>query len=150
MSAQTFALDLSKFIEKAKAAPEQVVRKVSIDLLSKVVLRTPVGNPTLWKTKYPPAGYVGGRLRANWNVSIGSPDLSTSPAIDKTGGPTIASGVAALGRVDATQPVYIMNSLPYVREIEYEGHSKQAPAGMVRVTVTEFQTFVNSAVRGIK
>ena len=42
-----------------------------------------------------------------------------------------------------------MNSLPYIRPLEYEGHSKQAPAGMVRVSVTEFQTFVDNAVKAL-
>jgi hypothetical protein len=36
-----------------------------------------------------------------------------------------------------------------VRPVEY-GHSQmQSPQGMVRITVTEFQTFINKAVAGL-
>lgn len=143
--ADTFALDISKFIAKAKANGEQVVQKVGADILSSVVQRTPVGNPSLWKSK-PPKGYVGGRLRANWNVSFGVPDISTTTTTDASGGMTTARGVEIIAKWDGQADIYVMNSLPYARPIEYEGHSMQAPAGMVRITVTEFQTFVAEAV----
>lgn len=142
--ADTFALDIRKFAEKAGANVETVVRKTTGHLLASTVLRTPVGNPSLWKGN-PPAGYVGGRLRANWNASIGMPDFSTSIVRDQSGGSTIARGNGVVSQWKGGD-IYLMNSLPYVREIEYEGHSKQAPAGMVRITVTEFQTFIDQAV----
>lgn len=141
----TFALDVSRFVAKAKVAPTQVVRKVSLDMLAKVVLRTPVGNPDNWANPAPP-GYVGGRLRANWNTSIGRADLQTST---ETANTAVSRGESRLRRFDGTQDIYIMNSLPYVRRIEYEGWSNQAKAGMVRVTVAEFQSFVDKAVRSL-
>ncbi|KGQ19931.1 Phage protein [Lysobacter dokdonensis DS-58] len=142
-----FALDISAFVQKAEGNVTQVVQKVSGHLLASVVLRTPVGNPSLWKSK-PPKGYVGGRLRGNWNVSIGAGDFGTTPVRDQSGGATIARGTNILhGWKDGD--IYLMNSLPYVRPIEYLGHSKQAPAGMVRLTVTEFQTFVEQAVNEV-
>jgi len=143
--ADTFALDISKFIAKAKANGEQVVQKVGADVLASVVDKTPVGDPSLWKSK-PPKGYVGGRLRANWNVSFGAPDISTTTTVDAAGGATKSRGVEIIAQWDGQADIYVMNSLPYVRPIEYEGHSLQAPAGMVRITVAEFQTFVAEAV----
>lgn len=142
--ADTFALSLARFAEKAPEQARTVVRKVAIETLTRVVLRTPVGNPSLWKGK-PPAGYVGGRLRANWFTSIGVPNHATSKAIDSSGAASINRGTATINAATTDQPIYLMNSLPYVREIEYEGHSRQAPAGMVRITVTEFQTMVDTA-----
>lgn len=142
--ADTFALDIAKFVQKAKGNAEQVVQKVGADLLASVVQRTPVGNPSLWKSK-PPKGYVGGRLRGNWNVSFGAPDLGTTTATDASGQATIGRGTSILVQWKEGD-IYLMNSLPYVREIEYEGHSSQAPAGMVRVTVTDFQTFITKAI----
>lgn len=144
----TFALQLGKFAEKAGANARQVVRAVSIDTLTKVVMRTPVGNPSLWKGK-PPAGYAGGRARANWTVSVGVSNFAVSSRIDKSGQPTIARGTATIQSATGDGDIYIMNSLSYIRPLEYEGHSKQAPAGMVRITVTEFQTFVDNAVKAL-
>lgn len=141
----TFALDVSKFVAKATAAPTTVIRKVSLDMLAKVVLRTPVGNPDTWQNPAP-KGYVGGRLRANWNTSIGRGDFTTSKSTTDN---AVRRGESRLRAYDGTQDIYIMNSLPYVRRIEYEGWSNQAKAGMVRITVTEFQTFVDKAVRSL-
>lgn len=143
--ADTFALDIGKFIAKANGNVEKVVQKVGADILASVVARTPVGNPKLWKSK-PPAGYVGGRLRGNWNVSFGTPDLTTTVIRDQSGGPTISRGISVLAGWKDEATIYVMNSLPYVRAIEYDGHSMQAPAGMVRITVTEFQTFIQNAI----
>lgn len=142
--AESFALSLKAFAEKAKAAPAQVVRKVSIDLLTAVVLRSPVGNPDLWAHK-PPAGYVGGRLRANWFVSLVEPDTTTTDAIDKAGQETISRGANVIAQADGVKDICITNSLPYAIPIE-QGHSGvQAPQGMVRVTVAEFQQYVDKA-----
>lgn len=146
--ADTFALDIARFVQRAKANGSTVVRKVGIEALRSVVLKTPVGNPDTWQSPAP-AGYVGGRARANWNVSFGSPDVTTSERTDKSGGTTIAAGTATIARAGGEQPIYLMNSLPYIRRLEYEGWSQQAKAGMVRITVAEIQTFVNNAVRSL-
>ena len=39
---------------------------------------------------------------------------------------------------------YLVNNLPYIRRLE-QGWSQQAPAGMVAVTVSEFQQTVARA-----
>lgn len=146
MSSQTFTLALSQFVEKAKAAPAIVVRKATIDLFSAVVLRTPVGNPDLWAGPAP-KGYVGGRLRANWIVSLDRPDPTTTEAIDKSGAQTIAKGITVITHADGEQDIYMTNNLPYAVSIEYGHSKKQAPAGMVRVSIAEFSQYVENAVR---
>src|SRR5262245_36357853 len=118
----TFALQLAKFAEKAEGNARQVVRHISIDILSRIVVRTPVGNPDNWESKRAPAGYVGGRLRANWHVTIGAANTTVTHTIDKSGQPTIDRGVAAVQAADGEQPIYIINSLPYAIPVEY-GHS---------------------------
>lgn len=131
MANETFGLDIARFVEKAKAAPEQVVRKVGLDLASRVVLRSPVDT---------------GRFRANWNVAFGRVDTLTTPSTDKTGGKTIERVRVQLNGWQPGQDIYLTNSLPYAIPLEYGHSKKQAPLGMVRITVTEFQTFVNAAV----
>ena len=86
-------------------------------------------------------GYVGGRFRANWNVSYGTPNLSTTESVDKQRGLSEAERALSLpvGGV-----VYLSNGLPYAERLEF-GHSKrQAPAGMVRITVAEFADIVKA------
>jgi hypothetical protein len=47
--------------------------------------------------------------------------------------------------VQLGQRLFITNNLPYAQRIE-DGYSQQAPAGMVKVTINEFDSIVNSAV----
>lgn len=130
----TFTLQIGEFAAQAKENAQQVVRKVAGDALAKVVLRTPVDT---------------GRARANWVTTYGNPSFVATAKVDKTGEGTILKGQGTIRRAPAGETIYIINSLPYAIPLEY-GHSKQAPAGMVRVTVTEFQAFVDNAVRSLR
>jgi len=130
-SPQVFALDLQKFIDKAKAAPRDVVRKIGIDIATSLINKSPVDT---------------GRFKANWNVSFGYVDPLTTPSTDKGGGRTRERIRIQLNGWQGGDTIYLTNSLPYAIPLEY-GHSKQAPLGMVRLTVTEFQTFVQNAVK---
>lgn len=142
----SFSLAIDAFVRKAKAAPELVVRKVATEVLTGIVLKTPVGNPDLWKGK-PPAGYVGGRARASWEIGLNRIDADANVTItDKDGRRTIARGMAKLANYKPDDTVWIASRLPYINALEY-GHSRQAPAGMVRVTLTQWNDFLNQAVR---
>lgn len=128
----SFSGDVAKFAKNAKADVDKKVRGITLELFSSVILSSPVGNPTLWKHKAP-KGYVGGRFRANWNTSVGSPNLATTPAIDPGGQIAISGAMRGMG--GAGTVTYMANGLPYGERLEYEGWSKQSPAGFVRVNV---------------
>lgn len=147
--AESFALQLQKFAEKAKANADLVVQKVTLDVAKSVIEKSPVGNPDLWKSPAPP-GYVGGRFRANWMFGDGKIDTTTTEEIDKAGTSTLTRLAAAIGASKAGGVTYISNSLPYAIPLEY-GHSSQVPPhAMVRGTVTEFQQYINRATQGLK
>ena len=61
---------------------DEVVRGTLLDLSRRIVLRTPVGNPSLWASA-PPAGYTGGQAKGNWQASIGSPETGTTSTIER-------------------------------------------------------------------
>lgn len=143
----SFALQLQNFANKAGANADLVVQKVTIDVARSVIMKSPVGNPELWKGKAP-AGYVGGRFRANWMFGVGQVDTTTTEDIDASGGSTLSKLAAAIGATGAGGVTYISNSLPYGPALEH-GHSGQAPGGMVRVTVAEFSQFIESAVAAL-
>lgn len=94
-------------------------------------------------------GYVGGRFKGNWTVTIGSPSVGETGRIDPSGNETRIAGNVAAGYAKAGDVIYIMNNVPYAQRLEY-GWSKQAPAGMVRVTVARFQAIVNASVAAAK
>ena len=63
---------------------------------------------------------------------------------DKSGMATVSKATAETLRLKAGQTIFLVNHLPYGPALEY-GWSKQAPAGMVRITVEEFGGVVNSS-----
>jgi hypothetical protein len=131
-----FADDIAGFAAKTERKMDLAVRKIGLELFSRVILRSPVGNPDLWKK--PRAGYVGGRFRANWQVAIGSIPNGTLDLNDASGTATISKASATLAGVSAGEVIYLINNLDYGPALE-DGHSGQAPAGMVGLSVQEFQ-----------
>jgi hypothetical protein len=111
--------------------PQQLVdfhQKVVLQVLSGVVEKTPVDT---------------GRAKGGWQVTINFIDASIPTGVkDKAGGATIAAGVAALANLTPFSVVYISNNVEYIIPLE-EGHSTQAPNGMLALTLEEVrQQFV--------
>jgi len=132
----TWSIDLTKWAEKAKGNMKVVIQKVALDAFCRVILRTPVDT---------------GRARANWGVAIGTAAV-TSPNVayvDKEGTTAIGAAAAKVFDWNAQGSIFLCNNLPYIGALEY-GHSKQAPGGMVRVTMAEFDVIVKSAASGGK
>lgn len=91
--------------------------------------------------------YVGGRFRGNWQVSFDVAKTGTLERIDPTGQASKGDAAAIIeGFTSEVGSIWMINALPYGPRLEFEGWSSQAPAGMVRVSVVEFQTFVDKAV----
>lgn len=117
----TFTLDVSNFVDKASKTADAEVRKICLDLVTGIVLKTPVDT---------------GRARANWFTSIGSPSVSVTASTDPSGSSSISSALGAISKATGNV-LWITNNLPYIYRLEFEGWSKQAPAGMVRVTIND-------------
>lgn len=142
----TFKSDWEKNRKLTIDAVEKTVRGVAIDLFAAIITATPVGNPSIWKTPYKPPNYLGGRLRGNWQASIGSPASGQLDTRDASGGVTVSKAAAVVNSFKADGSLYLTNNLPYAERIE-NGHSTQAPAGMVAVNVARFQAVVDKMAR---
>ncbi|KJZ38945.1 hypothetical protein [Pseudomonas fluorescens] len=90
--------------------------------------------------------YVGGRFRGNWQFSIDTPADGVLDQIDPSGNVSIAVLRTQVQSLTIGQTAYLVNNLPYAVPLEY-GHSKQAPGGMVRITLARFQQIVDEAIR---
>lgn len=128
-----FRRKFNAFVERAKGNQDLVVRKVALDLMTSLVMKSPVDT---------------GRFRGNWQVQY-SLTPRTLELVDRTGAATLASAQMDLSAFSIGRMLYLVNHLPYAVPLEY-GHSKQAPAGMVRITVTEFDQFLTRAVGEVK
>ena len=139
-----FRADISRWVQNAGDRLELVHRHVCLEMLRRVIQRSPVGNPDLWKNP-PPPGYVGGRFKNNWQVAIGGPADGTIPDADPSGSRALAEGEGVLSMLTAKDHVWVVNNLPYAVRLEF-GWSTQAPAGMVRITLEEFGDVVDNSV----
>jgi len=128
MAVNQFSVNWEALAERAKVDIDTAVKKSTFDLFKAVVERSPVDT---------------GRFRANWNCSQGAPNNDTSAGTDATRGLTEAQKALTFS---AGGIVYFINALPYAQRLEYEGWSSQAPAGMVRITISEFDQYVKKAI----
>jgi hypothetical protein len=84
-----------------------------------------------------------GRARSNWAADEGAPGQHLHEFPDAKPGSVPAPATPDVSGISGTKPVYIINNLPYIKRLE-EGHSKQAPAGMVRLAIQAEQAKIGA------
>ena len=140
-----WTMDLNEYVNDKETKIKEVRKTYAFALYSSIVKKTPVDT---------------GRARGNWNISVGHDDTIASTRTK----PQYKS-VDEVPKVEGDEPIYISNNLPYITKLEYggypnppkkgngktvNGYSKQAPEGMVGVTLANNENIFNSAVRSVK
>lgn len=133
-SISQFTLGIKRWTRKCQSRLDTVTREVNLEIITKIIRRSPVDT---------------GLFRGNWQVGIGSRPRGTLPNLDRSGAETIARISGVILGAKAGQRIHFTNNLPYALALEF-GHSKQAPVGMVRVTIAEFHAITASAVAKTK
>ncbi|MCB2186284.1 MAG: hypothetical protein KQJ78_07695 [Deltaproteobacteria bacterium] len=118
-------------VDRAKAALDLVPRKIALEVSRRVIVRTPVDT---------------GRARGSWMPSLDSPARVDPGTLDRGEGAAVARAAETATRMEGDTAFYLTSNLDYMPGLE-EGHSKQAPAGMVGITVQEFSGIAGMAVR---
>lgn len=129
----SFAAQLQAFGDLVQEEADQVFRIVATEVGQSVINLTPVDT---------------GRALSNWNAGINSPDdtyRETEDPMDSQTSSRLAGEFSALKFGDTA---YVTNATPHIPFLEY-GSSKQAPHGMVRVTLAKFDNIVQDAVRRV-
>ncbi len=139
-----WTMDLNKFCEKNKVSIKEVRKNYAFALYSSIVKKTPVDT---------------GRARANWNITVGHNSFVESA--DTTQKFRSADQVPD---PKGDESIFISNNLPYITTLEYggfpnppnkdggktiNGFSKQAPEGMVGVTLANNEAIFNAALRSV-
>lgn len=127
----SFSSDIEKIAKKLNQSIESTVRATVLELFGSIILDTPV---------------LKGRAQGNWQTSINEPITSI---VDRTGeAEAIAELKNVAGGSIAGKILWLSNNLPYIRRIEFDGHSSiKAPAGMVRINVARIQAIVRNAAK---
>lgn len=143
-----FTLELERFAEKVQGKADLVVGRVVAEIARRIDDRSPVGDASYWKSK-PPKGYAGGRFRGNWQLGIGSIPGGETGRIDPSGAATLGAVYAEIPTQAAGLVFYLSNNVPYAQRIE-EGWSRQAPTGLVGLTMLESDSIVAKAVGSVQ
>jgi len=96
-------------------------KKLAFDLFRKIILKTPVDT---------------GRARGNWQMNVGTPLKNEKDTADRNGSGTVQNGFANLLSLSPFQTIFITNNVQYIGSLE-NGRSRQAPKGMVKVSIAE-------------
>lgn len=98
-----------------------------------------------------PEGYVGGRFKNNWYVGFDSQPTETNDTPDASGQGSNSRGLAVLEvfRVGQVNSIYFTNNLPYAAALE-NGHSTQAPGGMVGITAIDAAQLFREAMSEVR
>lgn len=127
----SFEQQLRRIEEDILRRQSQVVRKITMDVFNNVIQMSPVDT---------------GRFRGNWQVATGEAPTGTVEMTDPSGATVMAQVAGEVGQMEPGDVVYLVNNLPYARPLE-EGHSQQAPGGMVALTVQRFRPAADAAIR---
>ena len=117
-----FEAQVKKFQQTAKEKAEKQVKRICLKVLQNVVQQTPV---------------LTGCARGNWRINFGNTPIREfdKETNDPGGNKTISAGSALImGNAKVGERVNICNSAPYIQRLE-NGYSRQAPSGMVQITV---------------
>lgn len=140
-----WTMDLNKYCKDKEVEFKKVRKSYAFALYSSIVKKTPVDT---------------GRARGNWNISVGH-DVTTESTDTKPQ----YKNVDDVPEVKGDESIFISNNLPYITKLEYggypnppkggkgktvDGYSKQAPEGMVGVTLANNKNIFDSAVRAVK
>lgn len=167
-----WSIDPQKMAHALRIKQAQVPRVVVLELGRRIIKRTPVQHPDFIP---PSSSHQSGNLKANWNYGQGfkrpqyNPAAASSAPLGVEPAETIAGLTASVGQWKMGASFSVLNGAPYAVTVERGGYpnpplrgsynyatgkfeirsaggfSKQAPAGMVRVTIGEFQTLVQKA-----
>lgn len=128
----SFGNKVDKFATDAMKRAARERTGTIIALFADIIADTPVGNPDNWRSGGSADGYVGGRLRTNWQTTRHGYALGVISSVNVNRPMRqVLSNVR-----DDWETVYFANNMPYAGRIEFKGWSwKQAPAGMVRKNI---------------
>jgi len=121
MSARDFALQIDKEWLDAQEDMHKTIIAIAIEAMASVQRRSPVDT---------------GQFRANWLLSVDTPDLSVQEGPGGALAAKSSTAIASYAAVQGFPVIWLQNNLPYAGRLE-DGYSKQAPNGMVALTVAE-------------
>lgn len=124
----SFASDIRRYADKQKRNLDEVVMESLIDLSASVIIKTPVDE---------------GILANSWKPSTNAPAQGVATNGNNEGQMREVEEIVA---ASVGETYYLVNNQPYAKDIEFFGHSDKAPQGMLRVSIENYQRFIDNAI----
>lgn len=124
----SFGSDIRKYAEKQKRNLNEVATESLVNLSASVIIKTPVKE---------------GILANNWQATNDAPANGVILNANNSG--QMARVEEAVG-ASLGGTYYLVNNLPYARPIEFLGRSQKAPNGMLRISIENYQNFLDNAI----
>ena len=121
-NARDWALEIDAEFTRTMGDVRDAVIYIATEALDRVKRKSPVDT---------------GQFINNWLVSVGGPSAETVDLPGSLQGQSMAA-IAAYASIEGWPVIYVANNLPYANRLEH-GHSSQAPAGMVAITIPELE-----------
>lgn len=139
---------------------DQILARNTKDIFKKVDKALRISAIKVWRSVIkmtPVAAKLGGRARANWFIGA---SVTTKTTLSKTP----INLAASLPKVLLGKKTFLYNNLPYITTLEFGGYpknpkggqgktvggfSKQAPRGMVRVSLKSWSSTLNAAFKSL-
>lgn len=128
----SFSIQIDNFVNETLQAIDNTLQEIVIKIGDSLVYLTPV---------------ITGRLRGNWQLTLGSPSNQSLVRYDKDGGVTMRDLESKAALFTAGQVAYIVNNLTYAEKIEKYGRQSRM---MVFLTEARFETIIAEAIRNNK
>lgn len=143
----SWTLDLNEWAKKQQGEIIDVKRTLAMMVFVKIVQRTPVDT---------------GAHRQNWLVTLNGENFGYNPGAKK-GGRVMSDGQRVIMASKPADRIILQNNGPAIGKLEYGGYgsksksgktvngfSKQAPRGMVGITMAEAGAILNQAIGEVK
>ena len=125
-------VDIKRIAKKTKRKLETAAQEVTMDLAEAAIMRTPVDT-----------GFAVG----SWYVGLNN-SSEIREGIPDNAGAVIGRVSLGVSQMEVGDVVYILNNASYIQALE-NGHSQQAPQGMVAITVNDAPQIAERTIQRI-
>lgn len=129
----SFAAEVGQWVSETQEDVDEITIKSVLEVRNRLIVNSPVDR---------------GHFRGNWQYGLDrAPDgeTYTVAAKERPAPPPPMPHIAAKA---AGHVHYLVNNVPYANRIE-DGHSSQAPAGVVALRIAEWPSIVGDAVASV-
>ena len=125
--------DIENLSERTMAKIHKVMKVATMELFKSVIMMTPVDT---------------GRAKGNWQCTEGKEASGIIEEI-RNESETIKAMMDEVIKSSIQRGIFLTNNLDYIKKLEYGGSRKQAPQGMVRVSLKRIQEDLKKIIRDI-